>query len=164
MALKKIIAKDLVTISSGEEVSFITTDTGTIVLLSGFRAFVGSEFKAYMKDLTNCTRACGDYCTTAYMYPKLSRLYDAYLSIYDLLYTVKIEYEIYDIYYTLHYCTGLKSDYKHKFIVRDLKVNHAPPNDEFEEIDNLDTLQTSSSALLNIQDENAPPSFTIIPK
>jgi len=44
VALKKITAKNSVQVKSGENVSFITEKTGSIVLLPGFRAMSGSNF------------------------------------------------------------------------------------------------------------------------
>jgi hypothetical protein len=199
MALKKITAKSA-TISSGKEVSFMTTDTGTIILLPNFKANAGSEFRAYTKELTSYTRACNDYCHTAYLYDKLSRKYDNLL-IYDLCSAVRIEYEIrnkdekfiygnafditstgsfnlwdlkagaidttgrvvYNLNYSIHFFFFVKYNYKHKFIVRDLKVNHSPPNDDSEEEDNIVSSQSSNSSTPKIHDGIMTPEFSILP-
>ncbi|MCL2246270.1 MAG: T9SS type A sorting domain-containing protein [Lentimicrobiaceae bacterium] len=103
MALKKITAGKGVTIQYADNipphsVSFITEETGSIVLLPGFHAEWRSNFRAYMKDLSRYTRACPEkLCSTASINRILYQCLPDFLAISNLLYAVKIEYEIYYI-------------------------------------------------------------------
>jgi len=99
MALKKITAgKYGVEVRLGANVSYITSDTGSIVLLPGFTAYKGSNFSAYRKDLSGSSRICPEklcHNIAALSYWCI-RGWENQLYIYSLLYAVKIEYEIYD--------------------------------------------------------------------
>ena len=97
-AAKKITAKGATSIESGTKVSFITSDTGSIVLLPDFRATRGSNFSAYTKDLSEYSRICPDtLCATVSSNMVYGPAFGKRLELYDLLYAVKIEYEIYDL-------------------------------------------------------------------
>ena len=100
MAFNKITANGYVRVKSEQNISFITSDTGSIVLLPGFKAERGSNFSVYMKDdISEYSRICPEnLCTTASFPNQLTVLlpYGKWFGIYNLLYAVKIEYEIYD--------------------------------------------------------------------
>jgi hypothetical protein len=99
MAFKKITAgKYMVWVNAGVEVTYITSDTGLIVLRPGFTAEKGSNFRAYRKDLTEYSRICPEkLCSTASIPAVTYRKYFPQLRIYNLLYAVKITYVIADM-------------------------------------------------------------------
>jgi hypothetical protein len=68
MAFKKITAGGATTVASGQNVSFITKKTGSIVLLPGFTAESGSKFSTQMKDLSQYERLCGAICYGPYSF------------------------------------------------------------------------------------------------
>jgi hypothetical protein len=97
VAHKKITARQYVKVLSGQNVSFITSDTGSIVLLPGFSAQKGSDFSTQRKDLSGYSRICPEkLCTTAWLKYYHYRGTAIKLDIYDLLYAVKIIYYIFD--------------------------------------------------------------------
>jgi len=101
MAIKKITAgKYGVGVRSGAKVSYITEETGTIILVPGFSAYKGSEFSTQRKDLSEYSRKCPvKLCTCEWFPSKITGSPGPggmWFGIYDLLYAEKIEYEIYD--------------------------------------------------------------------
>jgi len=99
MAFKKITAgKYQVWVKPGQNVSFITEETGSIILLPGFSAQKGSNFRTQRKDLSGYSRICPEeLCSTAQFLSHITGSFStAWFGIYNLLYAVKIEYEIYD--------------------------------------------------------------------
>jgi len=123
MATKKITAKGNTKVESGWRASFITSETGSIVLLPSFRAQEGSYFRAYTADLSEYSRICPDtLCETvsasSLVYRNRESEYS--LTLYDLLYAVKIEYKIYDIEQGEYiYSNTLKITRNGKFILWD---------------------------------------------
>jgi len=98
MALKKITASGTTTIASGKTVSFTTEGTGSIVLLPGFKAEHGSNFSTQRKDLSKYSRICPEtLCATEVINNYLYRDYNHPLAIWNLLYAVRVEYEIYSL-------------------------------------------------------------------
>jgi len=99
IAHKKITANGYVRVKSGQEVSFMTSDTGSIVLLPGFAAEKGSNFNTQRKkDLSEYSRICPDkLCSTANLSYYHYRGNGNDLYIYSLLYAVKIVYMIFDM-------------------------------------------------------------------
>ena len=94
MALKKITAKDATTVASGKDVSFITKNTGSIILLPGFTAEQGCIFTTQMKDLSQYERFCGGICHD-YTLPPALTVPPEYLQIYNLLYAIEFRCDIY---------------------------------------------------------------------
>jgi len=100
-ATKKITAKGTsVETGQNRKVSFITEETGSIVLLPGFRVMRGSNFSARTEDLSKYSRICPDtLCATVWANPIVEvpppNHYNNALILRDLLYAVKIEYKIY---------------------------------------------------------------------
>jgi len=100
-ALKKITAGGATTVASGETVSFITKEEGSIVLLPGFKVEEGSNFSTQrQEDLSGYARACPEnLCATAWFPRSLTvrlGMGGTWFGFHDLLYAVKIEYEITD--------------------------------------------------------------------
>jgi len=101
MAKNNITAGNNVTVKSGAKVSFNVDEAGSITLLPGFKAVKGSNVSASTKDLSKYSRKCPDtLCSCAKVdgtvYSCLGYNHYSYLSIYFLLYAVKIEFEIYN--------------------------------------------------------------------
>jgi hypothetical protein len=95
MAFKKITAGDSTTVASGKTVSFITKNTGSIVLLPGFTAEQGCTFTTQRKDLSQYERLCGG--SICHGDDSLSYAHKAgldVLRIYNLRYVVRIGYDI----------------------------------------------------------------------
>jgi hypothetical protein len=203
LAYNKITAKDATTVKSGEQVSFITEEEGSIVLLPGFKAELGSNFTTQRwEDLSGHSRACENVCQdVAYLSHHHSVvLWSDYLRIYNLHNAVRIEYRIHEydqnvfiyenafnisrngkfelwdcvtgtenpkgtvwyyISYEVFYCKGGSRGYQHKFYVN--YPSSKSLNEGYDETENLDIPQYSSSGSLNIQDEIITPSFSIIP-
>jgi len=107
MALNKITAGNgtyQVVVGKSAEVSFITEKSGNIVLLPGFNAEKGCSFTTHRwENLSEFSRICPDnLCSTAKISVNSTHYSPPHpdvftLWLYDLLYAVKIEYEIYDI-------------------------------------------------------------------
>jgi hypothetical protein len=97
MAYKKNTAKDATTIASGQTISFITEEDGTIVLFPGFKAEQGSKFSTQRMDLSGSSRICGAICRIEFFSHHHSVVNGSdFLRIYNLHNAVKIEYRIYD--------------------------------------------------------------------
>jgi len=102
MAFKKITAKLATTVKSGEKVSFITEEDGSVVLLPGFKAEKGCSFITQRwTDLSGFGRICGKICGKWWI-PSTS-LPNEGLYLHDLQYANKIDYKIYDPYGNLIY-------------------------------------------------------------
>ena len=97
MAFKKITAGLATTVASGQEVSFITKETGSIVLRPGFTAENGSEFRTQMKDLSQYERLCGAICPDHHHLSRTHKVFINFdvLTIYNLNSAVNIGYNIY---------------------------------------------------------------------
>ena len=97
MAFNKITAQNFAIIKSGEKVRFITSDTGSIVLLPGFHAERGSTFTTQRKDLSGSGRICGTICGKWWVPSSCLPNGDG-LYVHDLQYANKIVYDIYNPY------------------------------------------------------------------
>ena len=97
MAFNKITAYIFAIIASGEKVSFITEEEGSIILRHGFKAEKGCTFTTKRKDLSGSGRICGKICGKWWIPSSINCNYFEPLNIYDLQYANKIEYEIYDL-------------------------------------------------------------------
>jgi len=94
-AFNKITAKDNVVIQTGKQVSFITNNEGSIVLLPGFKAENGCTFTTQRKDdLSDYGRACGTICKLDYVSQQIC--FPESLKIYQLINAVRVDYYIYD--------------------------------------------------------------------
>ena len=100
-AFNKITAKGNVVVQTGKNVSFITNNEGTIVLLPGFKAENGCIFTTQRKDdLSDYDRGCGTICGKSWIPTVCYSIGDNQgLYIHDLQYALKIDYEIYDLTY-----------------------------------------------------------------
>jgi hypothetical protein len=96
MAHKKVSTSGTVEVLSGQDVGFFTSDTGSIVLRPGFYAKTGSDFVARTMDLSGWSRACEYLCPSHKINNYAYRDFWIPFRIFDLLYAVKIVYEIYD--------------------------------------------------------------------
>jgi hypothetical protein len=93
-AFNKITACCATTVASGNDVSFITENTGSIVLLPGFTAENGSNFRTQMKDLSKDKRLCGAICHD-YTLPAGFTKPPNSLYIYNLNYALEFRCDIY---------------------------------------------------------------------
>ena len=95
-ATKKITAGNAaVNVLSGQNVTFITSESGSIVLLPGFEAKSGSNFTAQIKSNSSSngfTRFCGKYCGDPNIHYVLYREQD-HFCLYNLINVYKVEYE-----------------------------------------------------------------------
>jgi len=96
MAFNKITAGGTTTVTSGEKISFITEDEGSIVLLPGFKVEKGANFTTQRKDLSGSSRICGAICKIEYVSAEHFVSWGQFLTMYDLFNAVEIEYRIYD--------------------------------------------------------------------
>jgi len=94
MAFNKITAKDATTVKSGEKISFITEEEGSIILLPGFKVEKGANFSTQRKDLSGSSRICGEVCRIEHLSYEHSVSYGHFLTVYGLYNAVEIEYRI----------------------------------------------------------------------
>jgi hypothetical protein len=95
MAFDKITAGGATTVPSGQTVSFITEEEGSIVLLPGFKAEYGSKFTTQRKDLSGSSRICGSICRIEYLLYEHSPG-ESPLIMYNLFNAVEIDYKIFE--------------------------------------------------------------------
>jgi len=99
-ATEKITAGNAeVRVLSGQNVSFITAEEGSIVLLSGFEAKEGSNFTTQIisNSGNEFTRICGKWCEGVFHCSGSHVRYKDYFRIFDLINVYKVEYEVTNI-------------------------------------------------------------------
>jgi len=99
-ATEKITAGNAtVRVLSGQEVSFITAEEGSIALLPGFEAKSGSNFTMQVKSNSGneFTRICGKWCEGVLHCSRSHVRYKDHFRIFDLINAYKVEYEVTNI-------------------------------------------------------------------
>ena len=99
-ATEKITAGNAtVRVLSGQNVTFITSESGSIVLLPGFEAKAGSNFTTQIKSNSGneFTRICGKWCDGVFHCSSSHVRYKDYYRIFDLINVYKVTYEVTNI-------------------------------------------------------------------